>query len=124
MTISTISATIPIKCTIPSCSALTGFPLISSIKRNTSLPPSIAGIGRRFTMPMFIAISAASVISEPQPKEATVLTLCTTPIGPDISLRPYVPLSRLPNEIHISLPYEIKFAHAACITFTKLCLSP
>ena len=60
----------------------------------------------------------------PQPKEATVLTLCTTPIGPDISLRPYVPLSRLPNEIHISLPYETKLAHAACITFTKLCLSP
>ena len=52
-TISTISTANPAKCTMPSFSGGTRFLRTASMMRNMSLPPSSAGIGRRFMIPKF-----------------------------------------------------------------------
>ena len=91
-TIRSNRAAIPIACTIPSCSGLTGLRRTASIIRNKSLPPSSAGNGKRLKMPIFMVMNAPSdyVVSMARVREgASVLTVAENGLGRRVPLESY-----------------------------------
>ena len=129
------------KCTIPSFSLGTGLRLIASIIRNTSRPPSRAGIGSRFITPKLALIITLQLmrfrITYSTPSlllSVTTLPIAETiPTGPETSFAETLPVKRslkLLNTALIQYPtflneYEIvpaglNFSLAADITIPIL----
>ena len=99
----------------PSYFGSTFLPVISSKNRNTSLPPSSAGSGKRFITPRFMVIIAIkeSKLLRPaiklvfNPSEVASPIAEAIPIGPLIALRANLPVIRPIKLDHTILTVEM-----------------
>ena len=97
---------------------------IPKSSKNTKiiLPPSSAGIGKRFNTPIFIERTTHKLIIDTQPNFETSPTTLKIPTGPLISFKLALPEKSVKNPFIVSVKIELKefFAKSKLSVVDKL----